>query len=136
MYPYFRYVLAAHSIDQLILGTILGVWEGLVLHFLLRQFIIVQVGNIIRVKRSYINRQHRILSLIEDDVIDRRQSSISEANSQITLVNHTLESSQMSSSINGTSDNSHDDVKPKRKRKPKKAKELTLAEQLREELNK
>ena len=34
--PLSRYYLGVHSLDQILLGTCLGIWGGLVSHFLLR----------------------------------------------------------------------------------------------------
>ena len=34
--PYTRYLLGAHSLNQVVYGSTLGIWEGIVLHFLVR----------------------------------------------------------------------------------------------------
>ena len=38
--PYSRYVMGVHSIDQIVFGTTIGTWSGLMFHFLLRDHIL------------------------------------------------------------------------------------------------
>ena len=34
--PYSRYLVGVHSLDQIVYGSTLGMWEGLVLHWFVR----------------------------------------------------------------------------------------------------
>ena len=34
--PYSRYLLGAHSLDQIVFGSSIGVWEAFTLHWLVR----------------------------------------------------------------------------------------------------
>ena len=45
--PFGRYVLGAHSLDQIIYGTTLGIWSGLTMHFLVRDNLISHIEYII-----------------------------------------------------------------------------------------
>jgi hypothetical protein len=52
--PISRFLLGAHSLDQCILGSTMGLFEGLTLHFLFRDHIIKHIINATKVKRSYL----------------------------------------------------------------------------------
>jgi membrane-associated phospholipid phosphatase len=41
--PYTRYVLGAHSLNQIVYGITLGIWAGITMHFLVRDHIISHV---------------------------------------------------------------------------------------------
>lgn len=69
---FLRYCFAQHSLDQVLLGMLLGIWEGCILHFFVREKLIVHIGNINRVHRGYIQTQNRFLSILSKDVLDRQ----------------------------------------------------------------
>ena len=43
--PFTRYILGAHSLDQIIFGITLGIWGGLTCHFVIRDHIIDHIEN-------------------------------------------------------------------------------------------
>lgn len=45
--PFSRYLMGAHSLDQIIYGTSLGIWAGLTMHFLVRDNFIRHIELII-----------------------------------------------------------------------------------------
>ena len=52
--PFSRYLLGAHSLDQVLFGALLGLWEGLFMHFIVREKLLLHIGEVVRPKRSYI----------------------------------------------------------------------------------
>ena len=61
-----RFLLGAHTIDQIIYGILLGVWIALLLHIILRDIVIMHIGNVIKIQRSYIQASNRLLSLMSN----------------------------------------------------------------------
>ena len=63
--PASRLIIGVHSLDQIILGGLLGIWGGFTVHFVFRNWIIRHVTAIIKSERSYLrgNASFRLSSV-------------------------------------------------------------------------
>lgn len=41
--PFTRFILGAHSLDQILFGTSLGIWQGIIMHFVVRDNLIEHI---------------------------------------------------------------------------------------------
>ena len=87
-----RYSLGAHALNQIVFGQLIGVWEALTLHFIVREAIIVHMGQVMKIERSYIHTQNRLLSLMS--VTEPLEKSM-------TQVSNELQQKDILPSVNG-----------------------------------
>ena len=52
--PIARVSLGAHSIDQCLFGSILGIWSAITCHFIVRDHLINHIIRATRIKRAYL----------------------------------------------------------------------------------
>ena len=45
--PYSRYLLGAHSLDQIVYGSTIGIWCGFTLHLLIRDHLMNHINNLV-----------------------------------------------------------------------------------------
>ena len=82
-----RYSLGAHALNQIVFGQLIGVWEALTLHFIVREAIIVHMGQVMKIERSYIHTQNRLLSLMSvTEPLEKSRQSLQERNTVFRLI--------------------------------------------------
>jgi hypothetical protein len=108
-----RYSLGAHALNQIVFGQLIGVWEALTLHFIVREAIIVHMGQVMKIERSYIHTQNRLLSLM----------SVTEP--LVTQMSNELQQKEILPSVNGCNEdgrgsNSSGDMETETKKEEEK----------------
>mmetsp|Transcript_16511 Transcript_16511/g.28045 ORF Transcript_16511/g.28045 Transcript_16511/m.28045 type:complete len:145 (-) Transcript_16511:1056-1490(-) len=58
--PLSRFIVGVHSLDQIIYGCSLGIWGGLVLHYVVRVPLIIHISCVIKMERSYLTAMSQI----------------------------------------------------------------------------
>ena len=60
--PFSRYLVGVHSVDQILQGSLLGLWEGLTLHFCVRDNLLNWMFSIIRHKNDSSEEEQQVKS--------------------------------------------------------------------------
>ena len=92
-----RYTLGAHALNQIVFGILIGIWEALTLHFIVRETLIVHMGQVMKIERSYIHAQNRLLSMMSvgDNLL---KSQTLDSNHILPQINGGLDDGRKSSS--------------------------------------
>lgn len=82
--PLTRIILGVHSLDQTIYGTVLGIYYGLVSHFLVRDKLIAHISLMTKQERKFLKENKQFMKLLSRESIasnNQRDASINNQES-------------------------------------------------------